>query len=39
LPPASIAAVLRAIPEVDPSTAAEAMQAIRASEQSGPIRP
>jgi hypothetical protein len=37
LPPASIAAVLRAIPEVDPVTAAEAMKAIRASEQSGPI--
>ena len=39
LPPAAIAAVLRAIPEVDPFTAAAAVKAIRAGEQSGPIRP
>jgi hypothetical protein len=39
LPPASIAAVLRAIPQVDPATAAQVLKAVRASEASGPIRP
>jgi Dolichyl-phosphate-mannose-protein mannosyltransferase len=39
LPAASIAAVLRAIPQVDAATGMAAMKAIRASEQSGPIRP